>query len=335
VGFFVSLEENLMPSFAAHLILAQEIIDFLNDPAIEENKNYFLLGSLGPDLPYYRNVFGTAIGTFFEEKYNPESPGYYSGHGDYFHSRMPNLFPMKMLEIIKKDKDEQTEKPKLAFTFGYLTHIAADQHIHPLVNNYAGSFYVSGKARKNHRTLEVYQDLFLYQNKFPHKIFFEEDFPSWIDVGPPLEEIEVKMIDLEIESEKKFYPKEYTFEWFRSFISRAFFEAYSILMEGEEVEKWLKGFTSVLGYLKGIGPYHNANEGIVADSKEAKEFKNMFEAEGTNYLTKYFEPAKEISNLYILAAKTFIKETQITDSQRKIFLMQVPDADLTTPLMGI
>jgi hypothetical protein len=63
-----------MPSFAAHLIIAREIITALNEPAINENRNFFLLGSLGPDLPYYRNVFGTAIGTFFEEKYNPSSP---------------------------------------------------------------------------------------------------------------------------------------------------------------------------------------------------------------------------------------------------------------------
>ncbi len=324
-----------MPSFAAHLIIAQEIIAALIDPAIRESKNYFLLGSLGPDLPYYRNVFGTAIGTFFEEKYNPESPGFYSGYGDYFHSKAPNLFPMKMLEIIKKDKDPRTEKSKLAFTFGYLTHVAADQHIHPLVESYAGSFYVSGYARKKHRTLEVYQDLFLYQNKFPNKSFFEEDFSSWIDVGPPSKENELQRIDPEFGGEKKYLIKEYTFDWFQSFIARALFEAYSIIIEGEEVEKWLRGFTSILGYLKGIGPYRKAFDDITAGAEETKEFKKMFDAEDKNYLTKYFGPTKEISNKYILAARAFIKETQITDSQRRIFLMQVPDADLTTPLMGI
>ena len=324
-----------MPSFAAHLIMAQEVIAALDDPAIGESKKYFLLGSLGPDLPYYRNVFGTAIGTFFEEKYNPESPGFYSGYGDNFHSQMPNLFPMKMLEIIKKDKDPSAENSKLAFAFGYLTHVAADQHIHPLVESYAGSFYVSGYARKKHRTLEVYQDLFLYQNKFPNKLFFEEDFSSWIDVGPPSKEDEFQRMDSEFGGEKKIFVKEYTFEWFRSFISRAFFEAYSIIIKGDEVEEWLKGFTSILKFLKGVGPYRKAFDDIAAGSAEAGEFKKMFLGEDNNYLTKYFEPAKEISNRYILAAKGFLKKTQITDTQRKTFLKQVPDADLTTPLIKV
>lgn len=324
-----------MPSFAAHLIIAQEIIAALNYPAIRESRNYFLLGSLGPDLPYYRNVFGTAIGTFFEEKYNPQSPGFYSGYGDHFHSQMSNLFPMKMLEIIKKDKDPSTENSKLAFTFGYLSHVAADQHIHPLINSYAGSFYVSGNNRKKHRTLEVYQDLFLYQNKFLGKNFFEEDFSSWVDVGPPSKEIEPQRGDPEIIGEKKIFVKEYSFDWFRAFISRAFFEAYSIIIRGDEVEEWLRGFTSILGYLKGIGPYHNASDGIAAGSEEAKEFEKMFLAEDKNYLTEYFEPAKEISNRYILAARSFINKIQITDTQRKAFLRLVPDADLTTPLMRI
>ena len=326
-----------MPSFAAHLIIAQEILASLKDREIEERKNYFFLGSLGPDLPYYRNVFGTAIGTFFEEKYNPESPGYYSGHGDFFHSKTPNLFAMKMLEVIKKDKDSVTEKSKLAFTFGFLAHIAADQHIHPLVESYAGPFYSSGVARKKHRTLEVYQDFFLYQKKFPNKNFFEEDFSLWIDVGPPSKEVknEVNRLPDERISQEDFYSKEFSFEWFRAFVSRAFFEAYSTLMEGNEVEKWIKGFNSVLGYIKNIGPYRDADQKISEGAEEAKGFTKMFDAEDKNYLAKYFQSAIEISNKYILAAKTFMKEPQITDNQRKIFLIQVPDADLTSPLMMI
>jgi hypothetical protein len=332
-----SRKDVSMPSFAAHLIIAQEVLASLKDREIEGVKNYFFLGSLGPDLPYYRNVFGTAIGTFFEEKYNPESPGYYSGYGDYFHSKTPNLFPMKMLEIIKKDRDPATEKPKLAFAFGFLTHIAADQHIHPLVENYAGPFYSSGLSRKRHRTLEVYQDLFLFQNKFPNKFFFEEDFSSWINVGPPSKELEKEVSrgpDERI-GEEVFVSKEFSFEWLRSFISRAFFEAFSQIMEGAEVEEWIKGFNSILGYMKGVGPYRDAIQSISKTGKDSNFFREMFDAEDKNYLTKYFQPAKEISVKYILAAKAFMNEPQITDDQRKIFLSQVPEADLTTPLMAI
>jgi hypothetical protein len=242
---------------------------------------------------------------------------------------------MKMLEIIKKDQDLSTENSKLAFTYGYLTHLAADQHIHRLVNEYAGSFYVSGYNRIKHRTLDVYQDLLLYQNKFPEKDFFDEKFNSWIDVGPPPKENESQRLEPEMGGEKTIVVKEYTLEWFRSFIARAFFETYSIIIENDEAEKWLKGFNSVLEFIKSIGPYHNASREISAGSLEAREFKGMFEAEDKKYLTKYFEPAKEVATKYFSAAMAFMKGKQISDNQRNVFIAQVPDADLTAPLMGI
>ena len=80
--------------------------------------------------------------------FNPDSPGIYGGWGDLFHARTPNVFPMKMLETIRKDKDPATGTQKLAFALGYLTHVAADQHIHPFVEKYAGPYYISGVNRK-------------------------------------------------------------------------------------------------------------------------------------------------------------------------------------------
>jgi len=323
-----------MPSFVVHLLISQDVLNSLDIDDIKGTRNYFLLGSLGPDLPYYRNVFGTAIGTFFEEKYNPDSPGFYSGNGDYFHAKSPNLFPMKMLEILKKDKDSKTEKEKLAFTLGYLTHVAADQHIHPLVEEYAGSFYVSGINRKRHRTLEVYQDIFLYE-KWSGKKFFEEDFPPWFDVSQPQKEVEIQTIGLEGEpkTEKILSSKIYTYDWFRSFIQRAFFETYGVIIDGDEIEKWVKGFNSIFNPMPKIGPYHDANKNIEKGTEEAKEFKDMFYGEETNYLSKCFEPAKKLSGRYVSIAKKFFASQEISDNERREFLTQIPDADLTSPLM--
>ena len=50
----------------------------------------------------------------------------------------------------------------LAFACGYLTHIAADQVVHPFVNSIAGPYYASHKNRRTHREVEVYQDVALY-----------------------------------------------------------------------------------------------------------------------------------------------------------------------------
>jgi hypothetical protein len=325
-----------MPSFAAHLLISKEVFSALDIPKIKESQNYFLLGSLGPDLPYYGNVFGTSISTFFEEKFNPDSPGFYSGEGDYFHSRTPNLFPMKMLETIRKDKYPNTEGKKFAFGLGYLTHVAADQHIHPFVEQYAGPFYVSGVNRKKHRTLEVYQDILLYENVTGKK-FFDEDFPSWFDVGPPQKEVEIQTIGTEGEpiTEKRLLAKTFTYDWFRSFIQRAFLETYSSIIDGDEIEKWTKGFNSIFKLFKSIGPYHDADKNIEEDSEEAKEFIRMFYGEETNYLLKCFDPAKELSKKYISVANVFFNSSHVSDNERNEFLSQIPNADLISPLVDL
>jgi hypothetical protein len=122
-----------MPAFIAHLLLANDLSEEPEIKEVAKAKNYFLHGSLGPDLPYYRNVFGAAIGTFFEEKFNPDSPGFYDW-GDFFHARTPNLFPMKLIEVLRKDKGSGTSDlnhdQRLSFVLGYLTHMAADQQFH-------------------------------------------------------------------------------------------------------------------------------------------------------------------------------------------------------------
>ena len=162
-----------MPAFLAHFLIAKDVFPSSGIPDTNKNLQYFLLGSVGPDLPYYSNVFGAALGTFFEEKFNSNSPGFYSGYGDFFHGRTPNVFPMKMLETTMKDKDPGTRDQKLAFTQGYHVNVASDHHIHPSVEDYAGPYYMSGTNRKKHRTFEVFEDILLYEIKTGKKFFDE------------------------------------------------------------------------------------------------------------------------------------------------------------------
>ncbi len=222
----------------------------------------------------------------------------------------------------------------MAFVLGYLTHVAADQHIHPFVERYAGSFCVSGRNRKKHRTLEVYQ--FLYKEKYPDKDFFEENFPAWIGIGPPVEEVVEKGVAEETtEIEKKFPTEIYTFEWFRSFIQREFFGTYSSILEENEIEKWIKGFNSIFRAMPNIGPYYGANKNIRDNTEEANEFRKMFYAHQTNYLAKYFELAKRLSERYILIANNFFTSKFISESEKNEFLAKIPDADLTSPLADL
>ena len=319
-----------MPAFVAHFLIAKDVFSATGLEETEKNRQYFCLGSVGPDLPYYSNVLGTAFGTFFEEKYNPDSPGFYSSLGDYFHAKTPNHFPMKMLETIRKDKDQNTQDQKMAYALGYLTHVAADQRIHPVVEEYAGSFYVSGLNRKKHRTLEVYQDILLYGKKNPQKKFFDEDFISWFDVSPPEEVVTSNDPSIAPLTVQKHAP-----DWFGSFIQRSFLEAYGSIMDDAEAENWIKGFTSIFRMFKDIGPYRDAYDGIEKNTPEAKDFIKKFNNQKTGYLPKCFDPSVKLSEKYILAAKDFFNSAEISDQARTQFLTDVPDADLTSPLMSI
>lgn len=61
-----------MPAFVAHFLIAKDV--FQAETLLQENEKFFVLGSVGPDLPYYRNVFGSAVVEFFEDRYNTLGP---------------------------------------------------------------------------------------------------------------------------------------------------------------------------------------------------------------------------------------------------------------------
>jgi len=319
-----------MPAFITHLLISQDLtFRSLDIEAISKNQTYFSLGSLGPDLPYYGNVFGTAIGTFFEEKFYSKLSGFYKGYGDYFHSKTPNLFPMKLLEVIKKDNEgDPNGRPKLAFAYGYLTHMAADWVIHPYVNKLAGSYYLSVDNSRTHRNIEVCLDNFMF-NIIKKKNLFDEDITKWIDVAPPKKETPPSP---DMNDPSKIEWKEYTFDWFRSFVQRAFLETYSIIINEEDIEKWVSGFNSVLQSYNSIGPYHD-----MIDNKKS-EFAKLYKTYNVKFqndkVLDLYGSAVELSKKFIQAADAFFRSPQVSNTERDKFLGLVPEADLTAPLMA-
>jgi hypothetical protein len=165
-----------MPASIAHMLIAKKAREnlgaFQGGPAalghfaklLERHQNYMALGSLGPDLPYYENVTMDALHTLFDRSDKPMGVDQWSYQ---LHSKDPNIFPLKMLEGIWRDRagdawDAEDER-KFAFACGFLSHVAADQTIHPLVNLISGPYYGRGSNRKAHREAEIYQDLMLYR----------------------------------------------------------------------------------------------------------------------------------------------------------------------------
>ncbi|MBN2314236.1 MAG: zinc dependent phospholipase C family protein, partial [Sedimentisphaerales bacterium] len=198
-----------MPANVTHMLIAHKALQALKGKGIDEftqfaevlddasesrnYKAYVNLGSLGPDLYYYAEMSSSVKDMLKEGFVQAKGVTPWSYH---LHSYKPNEFPLKLVTILFSDvvrKDGQVElddndKRKLAYIAGHLTHIAADQIIHPVVNSVAGPYYREGQNRKKHRECEVFQDYFLYEEVYRLEeksgakySFFKQDFRGWAD----------------------------------------------------------------------------------------------------------------------------------------------------------
>ena len=98
-----------MPASIAHMLISRKVREELKDEdstqdfiakVLEPNARYMELGSLGPDLPYYENVAKGLIGLVFSRSDKPIGVDQWSYQ---LHSKDPNVFPLKMAEIIWKE----------------------------------------------------------------------------------------------------------------------------------------------------------------------------------------------------------------------------------------
>ncbi len=69
--------------------------------------------------------------------------------------------------------------------------------------------------------------------------------PATADAGSDLV---VARVGGEPITEKGLFAKTFTYDWFRSFIQRAFLETYSSIIDDDEMEDWVKGFNSIFKF---------------------------------------------------------------------------------------
>ncbi len=206
---------------------------------------------------------------------------------------------------------EGNDLDKFAFACGYLSHMAADQIIHPLVNNIAGPYYRRGENRKIHRECEIYQDVGLFHTLYPNEDFMEKSFNLWVDISP---------------QSLKNAP-----EWFRYFLQRAFVESHGVYPKEEEIEDWVDGLLLILRGIKWIGPYKTAYGDLKNDGLSTGKFSNYFK----DYM-KFFFQAVELTSIYWKMVFELYDPPgnvlQISDPMRKRFKRVVQNADLSSPL---
>jgi hypothetical protein len=304
-----------------------EFAEELDKDSRKENyKSYVNLGSLGPDLYYYTKLSSSVIDMLKEGFVRAKGVTPWSYH---LHSHRPNEFPLKLVEIIFSDAIRtngkvnlyEDDKRKLAYIAGHLTHIAADQIIHPLVNRIAGPYYREGKNRKKHRTCEVFQDYFLYEEiyrleqKSGSKYnFLKQDFHKWTDCikGATTRNSE---------------------EWFRYFLQRGFVETYSSCPTEYEIENSVDNLLLTLRACQKLGPYKKADKEYQKNKDSSKMCKEYIK--DVSYI-QYYRLAVELAVIYLIALYEVyfvLKEgNDFTDLHKKRFLSIVSDADLSCPL---
>jgi hypothetical protein len=331
-----------MPANIAHMLIAHkalqklkakgvaeftEFAEMLDDSSKARNyKAYVNLGSMGPDLYYYTSLSGSVKDMIEEGFVQAIGVTPWSYH---LHSYMPNEFPLTLVRVIFSDvvrengkvKLDDDDIRKLAYIAGHLTHIAADQIIHPVVNSIAGPYYRRGDNRTKHRECEVFQDYFLYEEVYrleeksgPEYNFFKQDFRAWADCVRGL-------------------TTRNTEDWFRYFLQRGFVETYGTGPSENNVEDSVDNLLLTLRICKKFGPYEKAAE----DYKKNKENSAMYQQyiKDVDYI-KFYRLAVELAVIYLIALYEvyFVlrKGKDFTDRHKQRFLRIVSGADLSCPL---
>ena len=331
-----------MPANITHMLIAHKALQTLKTKGIDEfaefaesldntsrgknYKAYVNLGSLGPDLYYYAKLSGSVKDMLKEGFVQAKGVTPWSYH---LHSHKPNEFPLKLVEITFSDVIREKGKVKLfaddirklAYIAGHLTHIAADQIIHPVVNSVAGPYYREGKNRKKHRECEVFQDYFLYEEVYRLEDksgakydFFKQNFRGWADCvrGATTRNTE---------------------EWFRYFLQRGFVETYGTCPSEEEIENSVDNLLLTLRACQKFGPYKKADK----EYQQNKDGSAMCQEyiKDVNYI-KYYRLAVELAVIYLIALYELffvLKEGKdFIDKHKKRFLKIISDADLSCPL---
>ncbi len=127
-----------MPASAAHYAFGKSVIKGLSAEILQlisENKNYFILGTQGPDLLFY---------------HKPLSKSEISKLGHDIHSRSAEDFLSNCLK-----KDLKNNPPAFAYLLGFCCHYGLDRSCHPYV------YSVVGDDNPLHISLETDFDKFI------------------------------------------------------------------------------------------------------------------------------------------------------------------------------
>jgi hypothetical protein len=289
------------------------------------------LGSIGPDLYYYVNMAQSAKEMLLEGFVDAAGVTPWSYH---LHSQKPNQFPLRLSEILFQDalwEDgrialDASDHRKLAYIAGHLSHIAADQIIHHLVNRIARHYYRDGANRKKHRQCEVFQDYFLYEEVYREKREGakgkEQGHVQLLRAG--LSQVGRYRAALDDEEHRGLVPV---------LPPAGFRGTYGVFPTEDDIEDSVDNLLLVLRVCKVQGPYKEAQREYEASGAKGDMYREYI-AE-PDYLA-YYGQAVRLSAAYLAALyevyTTLAGGQDFDDPQKRRFRDIVSDADLSCPL---
>jgi hypothetical protein len=319
-----------MSASIAHMLIAKAVKERVSqvktdkifsefiEKVLKENERYFVLGALGPDMPYFEKYLSLVL---LSLKDRPNLPEGVDGPSYSLHSRNPNVFPLKLLEITWKESDinknewEVVDYQRLAFACGYVCHVGTDHIIHPLIQQIAGAYYKGQTAteessREKHRNAEIAQDLYLLyklnNEKLTRSDFKKIRFEDWCTVPP---------------SDELVY-----------LIQKAFVEAHCVLPYKCSVQKWIKHTPGMprmgmwnfwglkkLPYAKVHAEMFDKKGKIMPGSKPYTAGIERKDGTSVKKYTDYVDNAVRLSALYLLAAFEIFALDELEDEQRENF----------------
>lgn len=336
-----------MPASIAHMLIAHsalkalkssdipglvQFVGLIDDPSDAHNcRSYTNLGSIGPDLYYYHSISRSVKDMLTEGFVQAAGVTAWSYH---LHSCRPNQVPLCLIEVVFSDTvrrngqvqlDDQ-DIQKLAYIAGHLTHIAADQIIHPLVNSIAGPYYRDGENRRRHRQAEVFQDYYLYEQLYSQRRkladrsqqakydFFSQDFASWVDCVRGL-------------------TTRNTTDWFRYFLQRGLVQCYGMFPPEQMIEDSVDNLLLTLRTCLLVGPYKDAAKEFQSTGESSPSFCRYVKDIG--YIQAYMK-AIRLSVAYLIALyevyAILSSGKDFTANDRARFCSIVSGADLSCPL---
>lgn len=145
-----------MPDLWSHIIGGDMVVDELENRGLSnlilEYRNYYNLGTQGPDFFFYNDFW-----PWIKEKRGPSI-------GAIIHSKRQADFVLDAFEILK-EKEGSVQYPKtLAYFMGFVTHLVLDKKIHDIIDR-------TTYNNKEHKRFEMELDCILVENYYNEKCY--------------------------------------------------------------------------------------------------------------------------------------------------------------------